>query len=470
MVVRLANKFRVTAGKKHNDNFSFGQVLEENKYLPVNAKLLAWGIFLIFFIENGTLGLIPKQFYYVYRNMRISDFLMYGLSAYALFNVKEYRKLYYSKLLIIPKLLLVYFIFQFIISSIKYDYNIVEFFFRLKNLWMSFLIFPFLLLLKRKGLNYLIRIILPVAIISNLLYILSSITGIAFLPDIGISEQNLPGGLKVFRVFGGTFYGELFFMGFIYQWVTKRFRMYQLFLAILFIIPHILAFGRAAWLYLTVTILLILVWYAVKKKEFRLAFKQIAVLSVLVAGLFYAFTQFIPQSDYLIDAIGVRVEQGQDDYKYKEGTYGTRLANITALLNLWRNGNFFTGIGMHPLWVLKPETVEESIIAWGFSDVGWASVLTAYGLIGFLLAAIFQIYYFILALKVLKRSVYSDILVYFIIIFLSKLFFDSAINYSYSGLTVGLMGFYSVAFYIAVITYKYEYIDEDYLLSSKIKD
>lgn len=41
----------------------FSEILEEKNYLTLNAKLLAWGIFLIFFIENGTLGLIPKQFY-----------------------------------------------------------------------------------------------------------------------------------------------------------------------------------------------------------------------------------------------------------------------------------------------------------------------------------------------------------------------------------------------------------------------
>ena len=40
---------------------------------------------------------------------------------------------------------------------------------------------------------------------------------------------------------------------------------------------------------------------------------------------------------------------------------------------------------MHPLWVIKPETVEEYSYTWGFSDVGWASVLAAYGLVGFIL-------------------------------------------------------------------------------------
>ncbi|NOS83775.1 MAG: hypothetical protein HOP31_01440 [Ignavibacteria bacterium] len=462
MVVKLANNFRITAGQKSPNRHSFGQALEDSNYIPVNAKLLAWGIFLIFFIENGTLGLIPKQFYFVYRNMRISDFLLYGLTAYSLFNVKEYPRYYNSKALLLPKLLLLYFLFQFAISSIKYDYNFIELFFRLKNLWLCFLVFPFLLLIKRKGLGYLIKIMLPVAIVSNFLYILSAVTGIAFLPDVGISEQSLPGGLKVFRVYGGTFYGELFFLGFIYQWMTKKFRVYQLFLAILFIVPHILAFGRAAWIYFTLTIILILVWYAIKKREFRMAFRQIVIISILLGALFYAFTQFIPQSDYLFDAIEARVSQGQDDFKFQEGTYGTRIANIGALLSLWQNGNIFIGIGMHPLWVLKPETVEESIYAWGFSDVGWASVLTAYGLVGFIMAVLFQVYYFIISLKILKQSVYNDLLVFFVIVFLSRLIFDSFVNYSYAGLSVGLMGFYSSAFYIAALVFKFENLDGKY--------
>jgi O-antigen ligase len=305
---------------------------------------------------------------------------------------------------------------------------------------------------------------LPVAIVSNLLYILSAVTGIAFLPDIGISEQNLPGGLKVFRVYGGTFYGELFFLGFIYQWMTKRFRVYQLFLAILFIIPHILAFGRSAWVYFTLTIIIMLVWYSLKKKEFKLAIRQVLLMLILIFGLIYSFTRFVPQSDYLFEAIEARVEQGQEDVKYKEGTFGTRIANIEALLTLWQSSNIFIGIGMHPLWVVKPETVEENIYAWGFSDVGWASVLTAYGLIGFILAVLFQVYYFVISLKVMKNAVYNDLLVFFVLVFISRLFFDTVINYSYSGLSVGLWGFWSITFYIAALVVKYENINERYEL------
>ncbi|MBN8584185.1 MAG: hypothetical protein J0M37_03755 [Ignavibacteria bacterium] len=462
MVVRLANNLRVTSGKKPDYKPTFSEVLEERNYLTLNAKLLAWGIFLIFFIENGTLGLIPKQFYFVYRNMRVSDFLLYALTAYSLFNVKEFSKYYHSRALLLPKILLVYFLFQFVVSSMMYDYNFIELFFRLKGIWMCFLIFPFLLLIKRRALGYLVKIMLPVAIVSNFLYILSAVTGIAFLPDIGISEQNLPGGLKVFRVYGGTFYGELFFLGFIYQWMTKKFRVYQLFLAILFIIPHILAFGRSAWVYFLLTIFIMIVWYSLKKKELKLAVRQIVLMSLLIGGLFYSFTKFVPQSDYLFEAIEARVEQGQEDIKYKEGTFGTRIANIEALLSLWQNSNIFIGIGMHPLWVVRPETVEENIYAWGFSDVGWASVLTAYGLIGFILAVLFQIYYIILCLKVMKNAVYNDLLVFFVLVFLSRLFFDTVVNYAYSGLSVGLWGFWSITFYIAALVYKHENIKDRY--------
>ncbi len=464
MVVKLANNFRISSGRKNTGSFSFSEVLEERNYLTLNAKLLAWGIFLIFFIENGTLGLIPKQFYFVYRNMRVSDFLLYGLTVYSLYNVKEFRYLYSSRAMLIPKLLLLYFLFQFIVSSMMYDYNFIELFFRLKGIWMCFLLLPFLLLIKRRALGYLVKIMLPVAIVSNVLYILSAITGIAFLPEIGIAEQNLPGGLKVFRVYGGTFYGELFFLGFIYQWMTKRFRVYQLLLTILFIIPHILAFGRSAWLYFAITIVIMVIWYTLKKRAFKFAFRQVIIFSVLIGGLGYAFTRFLPQSDYYVEAIGARVEQGQDDYKYKEGTYGTRLANIEALLLLWQNSNIFIGIGMHPLWVVKPETVEENIYAWGFSDVGWASVLAAYGLIGFILAVLFQVYYFILSLKVLKKSAYNDLLVFFVLVFLSRLFFDTVINISYSGLSVGLWGFFSSTFYIAALVFKYENLEKKYEL------
>lgn len=459
MVVRLANNFRIT---KKKESLTYTEALKRSSYLTQHAKILAWGLFLFFFIENGTLGLVPKQFYFIYRNMRISDFLLYGLTLYSLYNAKEYANLLRSPSFLIPKLLMFYFVFQFLLSFIIYDYNIIEFFFRLKGLWMCFLVLPFMLLLKRGGLGYLIKLMLPVAVVSNVLYIMSALTGIAFLPDIGIAEQNLPGGLKVFRVYGGTFYGELFFLGFIYTWITKKFKAYQLFLAILFIIPHILAFGRSAWIYFSFTIVVMLAWYALREKEFRAVLRQIVIVAVLGGGLIYGFIKFVPTSDYLINAIDARVTQGQDDLKYKEGTYGSRLANIAAMLTLWENNNIFLGIGMHPLWVVSPLTVEETIYAWGFSDVGWASVLVAYGLIGFTLAVLFQIYYLFNSFKILKNTRNNDILVFLILVFFTKLFYDSVINYSYMGLTVGLWGFWSTSISIAALVYKYENPDEDF--------
>ena len=89
MVVRLANNFRVQAKKLADEGNTFSEVLIKKNYLTANAKILAWGIFLIFFIENGTLGLIPKDFYFVYRNMRISDFLLYGLTIYSFYDAKD---------------------------------------------------------------------------------------------------------------------------------------------------------------------------------------------------------------------------------------------------------------------------------------------------------------------------------------------------------------------------------------------
>jgi hypothetical protein len=436
-------------------------ITDKINYLPLNAKLLAWGIFLFFFIENGTIGLIPKNLYFIYRNVRISDFLLYFLTIYALFNIKEYAELYRSKTLIIIKVLIVYLFFQFIISSFLYDYNVLEFFFRLKNMWTTLLIFPYLLLLKRKGLPYLIKLILPVAIVSNVLYILSSVTGVAFLPEIGIEKQNLPGGFQVYRVFGGTFYGELFFLGFIYNWITDKFRLYQLFLVILFIIPHILAFGRAAWISLSFSIIIMLVWNSLRKKDFKIVLKQTVMFALLGIVLIYTFSRFIPQASYLTDALGARLTQGQEDVENKEGTYGTRIASTEALLVLWSNSNIFFGIGMHPMWVVRPETVEENLYAWGFSDVRWASVLAAYGLVGFILAIVFQIYYAVISIKILKRPK-QDLQTFFVVMLFSTMLFDTFINYSFNLISVGLMGLGSlICLYVAVLIYKFENLKKD---------
>ncbi len=158
--------------------------------------MLAWAFFLIFFIENGTLGLVPQQFYFVYRNVRISDIILYGIIIYSLINIKEYEQLFKSKALILVKLMLIYLLLEFIISTIYYSQNPIEYFFRLKYLWFSFLIFPFLLLLKRNGLNYLVKLVIPVAIVSNILYILTALSGKPFLPGVDIVTQTLPGRHK----------------------------------------------------------------------------------------------------------------------------------------------------------------------------------------------------------------------------------------------------------------------------------
>src|SRR5262245_32525899 len=100
------------------------EIMQSRNVLPLKAKLLAWGIFLVFFIENGTLGLIPKNLYFLYRNIRISDFLMYGLTIYSLFKVKEYAELYRSKTMILTKIILLYLCAQFIISTISYQQNV----------------------------------------------------------------------------------------------------------------------------------------------------------------------------------------------------------------------------------------------------------------------------------------------------------------------------------------------------------
>jgi hypothetical protein len=435
------------------------EVMNRGAFLTRNAKFLAWVIFFIFFIENGTLGLIPRQFYYLYRNVRISDILMYAVIIYSLFNIKEYWDLYSSRAFIIVKIFLTYIILQFIGSAIVYDYNnVIEFFFRLKGVWFSFLVFPYMLLLKRKALPYLIKIVFPFAVISNILYIISSVTGVAMMPDISVVKLKLPGGIEVSRVFGGTFFGEIFFLGFIYLWITKKFKLYQLFFVILFIVPHILAFGRAAWIFFIFTIVLIYFWNLLKNKNIKVLIRQVALTIILVASLIYGLREFVPQSDTLAEALGSRLEQGQENVEYKEGTYGTRLLNIAALTNLWLDNNILVGIGMHPMWVIKPETAEESIYAWGFSDIRWAGVLAAYGLIGFILAIVFQIYYMVISLKILKHNVKNDLLIFFILVFLSQLLFDSFINYTYYLTTIGLLGISSsTCLFLTALIYKHEH-------------
>jgi hypothetical protein len=91
--------------RKLPDSVSNSKLLTNVKFLPLKTKMLAWWIFLIFFIEAGTMGLLPRSFYFVYRNVRLSDILLYMLTVYSLFCVKEYQDLYKSKSFLIIKYL-----------------------------------------------------------------------------------------------------------------------------------------------------------------------------------------------------------------------------------------------------------------------------------------------------------------------------------------------------------------------------
>ena len=276
----------------------------------LRARLLAVFLFLYFFIENGTLGLLPAKFYMIYRNVRISDLLLYGMIAYSLYCHREYSVLIKSKAFLLAKIFLAYILFEFFVSYIRYGYNPLEYFFRLKGLWGSFLIFPFMLLLKRGGLPFLIRIIFPVAVVSNLLYILTALTGIPFLPDVSIVRQRLTGDIEVFRVYGGTFYGELFFLGIVYYWITNRFRVWQMFLVILFIVPHILAFGRLSWINFAFTILIMILLNSLKKRDYKLIFRQAIILFVTGLCFLIAFSKFLPESDFYFDATERKIVPG----------------------------------------------------------------------------------------------------------------------------------------------------------------
>lgn len=432
--------------------------LREELAVNLKARILAFAIFLFYFIENGTLGLIPQKFYMVYRNIRISDLILYGLIVYSLYCIREYKDLFKSKSFLIAKIILLYFLFEFGVSAIKYDFNPIEYFFRLKGLWTSFLIFPFMLLIKRNGLAFLIKIVFPIAVISNLLYILSALTGIPFLPDVSIFKQRLPGDIEVFRVFGGTFFGELFYLGIVYYWITKQFRFWQLFLVVLFIVPHVLAFGRSAWIYFAFTILLMIVFNSLKKKNFKILFRQGLILVIMGLFMFVSFIKLIPESDFYLDALEARIFQGQDDYKYSEGTYGTRILTQNAsLLNLWANSDWVFGIGMHPMWVVKPESKEEQVYYGAFCDVVWPSVLAAYGLIGFILCGILQFYYIFLSIKILKRARNENLSTLLIMLLLSKLIFDLVFTYSFVLFSTGLWGFFlTMNIYIPVLVNTFE--------------
>jgi hypothetical protein len=437
----------------YSENF-----LKEELFVNTKIRLLAIGIFLYYFIENGTLGLVPSKLYFVYRNMRISDFLLYGLTLYSLSRYKEYKDLFKSKPFLIAKIFIAYFLFEFVVSVIRYDLNPFEYFFRLKGPWSTFLVFPFMLLIKRGGFPFLIKIIFPVSVISNILYIISALTGIPLLPDVSIVSQSLPGDIVVFRVFGGTFFGEIFFLGIIYYWITKRFRVWQISFAFLFILPHVLAFGRLAWAFFAFTILVMVILNSLNKRNFKLLFRQVVILIILGISMIFIFIKFIPESDFYISALNARIFQGQDDYTHSEGTYGTRvIMQNVALLELWRKSDLLLGIGMHPMWVIGPESKEEAILYGAFSDVAWPSVLAAYGLIGFAIACIIQFYYAVLALKMIRINREINIYTMLVTLMFSKFLFDSTVGFSYVFLTTGLWGFFvSLNIYIPVLIYLYE--------------
>jgi len=173
---------------------------KEELVLNLRARMLAICIFLYYFIENGTMGLVPQKFYMVYRSVRLSDMLLYGMILYSFFYWREYRDLLKSRSFLVVKIFLAYLVFEFVISAFRYGFSPLEYFFRLKGVWTSFLVFPYLLLHKRKGFTFLIKLFFPLAIISNLLYVLTALTGIPFLPDVSIIVQQLPGDIQVYRV------------------------------------------------------------------------------------------------------------------------------------------------------------------------------------------------------------------------------------------------------------------------------
>jgi hypothetical protein len=136
------------------------------------------------------------------------------------------------------------------------------------------------------------------------------------------------------------------------------------------------------------------------------------------------------------------------------------MVNVIALVDLWASSNKLFGIGMHPMWVIKPVTTEESIYAWGFSDIKWAGVLAAYGLIGFLLVIISQAYYGVISFKILKYTNKKDIYVLFVIFLFTRVIFD-IINYTYGFTYIGLWGpSFSTSFLLTAVTYKYEYLKD----------
>ncbi len=146
-----------------------------------------------------------------------------------------------------------------------------------------------------------------------------------------------------------------------------------------------------------------------KKRNFKVFFRQAVIVVLFLAALVISFINFMPESDFYIDALRARILQGQEDVKYNEGTYGERGIQNNVLVKLWMKSNPLIGVGMHPMWVYRPESLEESRYYSAFSDVYWPSVLAAYGAIGLLLAIIFQFYYMRKSYKLIMKSKKIDI-------------------------------------------------------------
>lgn len=109
------------------------------------------------------------------------------------------------------------------------------------------------------------------------------------------------------------------------------------------------------------------------------------------------------------------------------------------------------------MWVIGPESKEETVYYGAFCDVSWPGTLAAYGIIGFAIAFFIQFYYAFIAFKIIRNS--KDINVYTLMITLlfAKLLFDSIIGFSYIFLTTGLWGLFNMLnIYIPILVYTYE--------------
>jgi hypothetical protein len=191
-------------------------------------------------------------------------------------------------------------------------------------------------------------------------------------------------------------------------------------------------------------------------------FRQAAIVILLLGALVFSFIKFIPESDFYIEALGARFLQGKEDVRYNEGTYGERGIQNNVLVKLWLNNNPIIGVGMHPMWVYRPESLEEARYYAAFSDVYWPSVLAAYGAIGLLLAVIFQFYYLRKSYKLIMKSNKTDVYIFLLTFLFSKLLFDTTFGFWNIFTSVGLMGLGAIlSFGIANFVYCYEYQGPD---------